>query len=181
MNSENIIIAKKTLNLLKKKSWNSIKLNEVFVKSSKFANSLKSKNDLLKNLNRYFDYLLKKNSRNIEKSTAKDMLFEVLMARFDILEKYRISIKKIVIFFKHSPQNFLLLMPSFLESMIETASLIKLNTKGITGSLKIKGILIIYIATLFVWIEDETISLEKTMTALDKYLDRIDNIINNLK
>ena len=109
------------------------------------------------------------------------MLFEVLMARFDILEKYRISIKKIVIFFKHSPQNFLLLMPSFLESMIETASLIKLNIKGITGSLKIKGILIIYIATLFVWIEDETTSLEKTMTALDKYLDRIDNIINNLK
>ena len=147
MKSDNILIAKKTLNLLKKKSWNAIKLREILIKPSKYDNSFKTKNDLLKNLNRYFDYLLKNNSKNVEKSTAKDMLFEVLMTRFDILEKYRISIKKIVIYFKHSPQNFLLLMPSFLDSMIETASLIKLNTKGIRGSIKIKGILM-FILTL---------------------------------
>ena len=51
--------------------------------------------DLLKNLNRYVDSNLIENTQNIENSSTKDMLFEVLMARFDILQMNRVSFLKI--------------------------------------------------------------------------------------
>ena len=44
----------------------------------------------------------------------------------------------------------------------------------------IKGLFIIYIATFLVWIKDETKSLEKTMTSLDKNLDQAEKFIKLL-
>ena len=128
------------------------------------------KNDLLKNLNRYIDYCLNIELKSIETSSPKDMLFEVIMARFDILQKNRKSFVMLYDYFKLKPQKLLFLLPSFLESMLITASLAKINIKGINGSITIKGIFVIYIATFFKWVDDTSNSLEKTMTVLDQYL-----------
>ena len=49
--------------------------------------------------------------------------------------------------------------------------------KVLLGQLKIKGIFVIYVSSFFVWLNDETIALDKTMTALDKYLDQANNIL----
>jgi len=180
MNNEKIKIAKKTLKILSKKSWSAISLKEVFYGFKKKPNKIKTKNDLLKNINRFVDYLLKKETKLIEQSSKKDMLFEVIMARFDILQINRKSYINIYNSFKVKPHKSLLLIPSFLESMLLTARIANLNVKGVSGSIRLKGIFILYIATFFVWMVDETPSLEKTMTALDKYLDRAGNIINNI-
>ena len=154
MNKENINIALKTLKLLKKKSWGEIRLEEIIKNSKKHKQSIKTKNDLLKNINRYVDYLLKKETSSIEKSTTKDMLFEVIMARFDVLQKYRNSFLTLFESFKSKPQKSIILLPSFLESMFLTATLANIEIKGIKGSLTIKGIFIIYIATYLEWIKD---------------------------
>ena len=178
MNKENINIALKTLKLLKKKSWGEIKLEEIIRNPKKNKQSIKTKNDLLKNINRYVDYLLKKETSSIEKSSTKDMLFEVIMARFDVLQKYRNSFLTLFESFKSKPQKSIMLIPSFLESMFLTASLANIEIKGIKGSLTIKGIFIIYIATYLEWMNDTSKSLEKTMTALDKYLNTVSKIFN---
>ena len=178
MNKENINIALKTLKLLKKKSWGEIRLEEIIKNSKKHKQSIKTKNDLLKNINRYVDYLLKKETSSIEKSTIKDMLFEVIMARFDVLQKYRNSFLTLFESFKSNPQKSIILLPSFLESMFLTATLANIEIKGIKGSLTIKGILIIYIATYLEWIKDTSKSLEKTMTTLDQYLNKASKILN---
>ena len=91
MQQSNIKIAKRTLNLLKNKSLDKIKLAEILKDINLKNISIKNKFDLLKNINRYVDYLLNKESVNIEKSSEKDMLFEVIMMRFDILQKNRKS------------------------------------------------------------------------------------------
>ena len=52
------------------------------------------------------------------------------------------------------------------------ASLADIRIKGLNGQLIIKGIFIIYIATFYVWLNDDSESLEKTMTALDNYLEK---------
>ena len=91
MNKENINIALKTLKLLQKKSWGEIRFEEIIINSKKHKKTIKTKNDLLSNINRYVDYLLKKETSSLEKSSKKDMLFEVIMARFDVLQKYRNS------------------------------------------------------------------------------------------
>ena len=179
MNKENISIALKTLKLLKKKSWSEIRLEEITRNLKTYKRSIKTKNDLLRNINRYVDYLLKKETSYIEKSSTKDMLFEVIMARFDVLQKYR---KSFISLFeslnKLKPQKSLILIPSFLESMFLTASLANIDIKGVKGSLIIKSIFIIYIATYLEWMNDTSKSLEKTMTTLDQYLSKASKILN---
>ena len=106
------------------------------------------------------------------------MLFELIMLRFDILQKHRESFFKLFDFYKSRPQKSLVLIPSFLESMFLVASIANIEINGIKGSLKIKGIFIIYVATYFEWINDDSESLDKTMTALDKNLDKFSKILN---
>ena len=178
MNKENINIALKTLKLLKKKSWSEIRFEEIIINSKKHKKTIKTKNDLLSNINRYVDYLLKKETSSIEKSSTKDMLFEVIMARFDVLQKYRDSFLTLFDSYKLKPQKSIILIPSFLESMFLTASLANIEIKGIKGSLTIKGIFIIYIATYLEWMNDTSKSLEKTMTTLDQYLNKASKILN---
>ena len=166
-------IALKTLNILKKKTLNNLKVDEVlkeFIKK-KFKNKIKSKLDLLKNINRYVDDLLINQMKSLEQSSNKDMLFEVFMARFDILQKNRQSFISIYEGFKKSPQQLIKLLPSFLESMIISAELAAFNVNGFKGTIRLKGLMIVYFATFFIWLDDNTTSLEKTMMALDKNLN----------
>jgi len=164
-------IAEKTLEILKTKSWDNLSLSDVLKNSGKKIN-IKSKFDLLKNINRYVDNLLILEKRHLEESSAKDMLFEVLMARFDILQLNRESFLKIHKNFKQKPQLFIKLLPSFLESMIVTAELSKYNVNGFKGTIRVKGLMAVYFLTFFQWIDDKTPSLEKTMMALDKNLNQ---------
>ena len=168
-------IAEKTLKFLSKQSWNQTALNKI-LKKNNTNTYIKSKIDLLKNINRYVDYLLIIEMKSLEISSNKDMLFEVLMARFDILQQNRKSFIEIYKDFKKFPQVFIKLLPSFLESMIITAELSKFNVNGLKGSIRLKGLMIVYFATFFQWLDDKSSSLEKTMTALDKNLDQAEKL-----
>ena len=165
-------IAEITLKKLVNKSWGKLSLDDVILKNFKKQKSINTKNDLLKNLNRYVDSILIEKTKYLENSNTKDMLFEVLMIRFDILQENRVSFIKIYNALKKSPKNILKLFPSFLESMIVTAELAKFNVNGLKGSIRLKGLFIIYLITFYAWVDDNTLSLEQTMNALDKNLDQ---------
>ena len=178
-------IAKTTLILLEKKSLDNINIDFIF-KKAKINNKNLRKNFnkrimLLTNINRYIDSRLKDLGSNIENSNSKDMLFEIIMIRFDILQEYRFSIISIFDYFKKNPKESLMILPSFLESMILISKLSKMKTNGLKGNIKIKGILIIYFLTFLVWLKDKGESMEKTMTSLDQYLEKSSNIINLIK
>ena len=175
MNDVEKKIAKKTLEFLLTKSWNSLSINEILKKNNKSI-KIKSKIDLLKIISRYVDSLLISRMKSIEISSTKDMLFEVLMARFDILQQYRKSFIQIYGSFIKRPQDFITLLPSFLESMIVTAELSKFNVNGLKGSIRLKGLMFVYFTTFFQWQDDKTPSLEKTMTGLDKNLDQAEKL-----
>ncbi len=169
-------IAKQTLKILNKKSWNVLSLDEV-IKNNKFKTiKIKSKFDLLVNINRYVDDILVGKMKSLESSSTKDMLFEVLMARFDILESYKYAFLEIYKVLKKKPKYFIKLLPSFLESMIIIAELSKYNVNGLKGSLRLKGLMLVYFYTFFQWMDDTNSSLEKTMTALDKNLDQAEKL-----
>ena len=164
-------IAQKTLKILTKKSWNTISVYEIVKNSNSKSINIKSKIDLLKNINRYVDYILTSQIKSVEVSSTKDMLFEVLMLRFDILQKNRKSFIEIYKGFKKTPHHFIKMLPSFLESMIVTAELSKYNVNGFKGSVRLKGLMLVYFSTFFQWLDDKTSSLEKTMKGLDKNLE----------
>ena len=177
------IIAEITLKLLSKKSVNSLSLNEVKKKSQvkSFEEYIKSKEELLNNINFYFDNILSLRVKNLENSNHKDMIFEIMMMRFDILQDNRKAILSIFKSLQNSPKFIILLLPRLLDSLVLMLSYAKITTRGLKGQIKIKGILIIYISTFLVWTKDESFSLEKTMTVLDKYLDQAGKILNIVK
>ena len=185
MDKKLIIIAKITLNILQTKNLDKININEIFKKakiSNKYLkNQIINKKDLLKNINRYFDSELEVKSKDIEDSSKKDMIFEIMMMRFDILQQYRKSIINIFNYFKSKPQEFLFILPSYIESTMLMANLANISIKGAKGNFKIKGLLIIYLSSFIIWKNDNTTSLEKTMQSLDNYLDRADKILNTVK
>ena len=106
------------------------------------------------------------------------MIFELMMIRFDILQKYRKQIINIYCSIKNKPQEIIFIFPAFIESIIMMAKISNIPLKGIQGNLKIKGLCIIYFSSFLVWIKDDTNSLEKTMKSLDKYLDQAGKILN---
>ena len=168
-------IAQKTLEFLKKKNWSTLTLDKVLNNNKNKKIYIKSKLDLLKNINRYVDDILIKQMKSLETSSTKDMLFEVLMARFDILQLNRKSFLEIYKVVKKNPHYLIKLLPSFLESMIVTAELSKYNVNGFKGTIRLKGLMLVYFVTFFQWMEDKNSSLEKTMNALDKNLDQAEN------
>ena len=175
MNKTNIALAKKTLTLLEKKAWKNISLSNIL--NDKKESNLKNKIQILENINRYFDFLLKENLSNLENSSKKDMLFEIFMARLDILNIHRTSIKKLINHFFYNPQDFIRLLPSFIETIILICTLSNIELNGIKAAPKIKLIFILYLLIIYTWYKDETVSLDKSMTALDKYLNNINKFI----
>ena len=185
MNKQLIKLAEITLLMLEKRSWHSIKIDEVYnetnINKKKIQNKVDNKLDLLRNINHYFDYKLLNITDSIDNSTRKDMIFEIIMMRFDILQIHRQPIIKIFEFFKKKPQELVFLLPSLIESMISMAGLAKIPIVGIKGDLKVKGLLVIYFSSFLVWAKDNSESLEKTMTTLDNHLDRAGKLLSIIK
>ena len=181
MDQNLIQLAEKTLIFLKKNSWSSLEINDVYsfskLNKKKFEGKIKRKIDLINNIISFFDHKLVKDSKNIEQSSSKDMIFELIMLRFDILQNYRKQILNIYNSIKSKPQTIVMMLPSFLESMIMMAKISNISLKGIKGSVKIKGLLIIYFSSFLVWSRDNTSSLEKTMMSLDKYLNQAEKLL----
>jgi ubiquinone biosynthesis protein COQ9 len=178
VNKDLKIIAIETLKILIKKSWSNLSIKQIKVKSrvKLFSNLIKNKQELLNNINSYFDYNLILNSKKIENSKSKDMIFEILMMRFDLLQDNRKAILSIFKSFRSNPKELVFMIPKLLISVETMLNCVKISSKGIVGKIKIKGILIIYLTTFLVWIGDETESLEKTMTFLDNSLDQIEKL-----
>ena len=65
--------------------------------------------------------------------------------------------------------------------MIVTAELAKFNVNGLRGSVRLKGLFVVYLITFYSWMYDKTPSLEKTMNALDKNLDNAEKYSKYLK
>ena len=185
MNKQLMKLAETTLLILEKKSWHSIKIDDVYKKTKinkkYLQNNVTNKHDLLQNINHYFDFMLRKTADLVDQSTHKDMIFEVIMMRFDILQIYRKPIIKIFEFFKKKPQELVFLLPSLIESMISMAGLAKIPVVGIKGNFKVKGLLVIYFSSFLVWTKDNSESLEKTMTSLDNHLDRAGKLLSIIK
>ena len=178
-------LAETTLLILENKSWQSIKINEVYNKTKINKKNLQykvsNKRDLLRNINHYFDFKLRNTADSVDQSTHRDMIFELIMMRFDLLQIYRKPIIKIFEFFKKKPQELVFLLPSLIESMIAMASLAKIPIVGVKGNLKVKGLLVIYFSSFLVWMKDNSESLEKTMTSLDNHLDRAGKLLSIIK
>jgi AcrR family transcriptional regulator len=108
--------------------------------------------------------------------TARDRLFEVLMRRFDALANHRDAISRIAADLPRDPLAAIEIAPAFFRSMRWMLEAASIPSTGIKGCLDMKGLAVVWLATLRVWLADDSPDRARTMAALDRNLWRAEDI-----
>lgn len=104
---------------------------------------------------------------------AQDRLFDALMRRFDALRPYREALGNIVWAEAGDPASALCGLCRLKRSMACMLEAARLSTTGLRGALRVKALALAYLATLRVFLRDDSPDLAATMAALDRNLSRL--------
>lgn len=111
---------------------------------------------------------------------AHDRLFEVLMARFDVLQEYRGGVITLAKQARRHPAVFGELasaLPKSMERMLDLAGLL---TDRPRRGLQVTGLTALWLRCARTWMKDEAEDMPKTMAALDKSLKDAGSIARRL-
>ncbi len=112
--------------------------------------------------------------------SARDRLFEVLMGCFDALTPFREAVARISADLPRDPATIVEVVPAFLKSMGWAFDAANLPSAGISGCLRKKGLAVVWLASLPVWLADDSPDLARTMATLDRNLRRAEGIAQRL-
>lgn len=99
-----------------------------------------------------------------------DRLFEMLMARFDQLQKSRRGILSIMEAARHDPRMMMILLAEQNKAMNKVLHYCRLDLDQVCEPFIQTALHTIYLSTVRVWKSDETLDISKTMSALDRAL-----------
>ncbi len=115
-----------------------------------------------------------------EGESARDRLFEALMRRFDAMRPDKEAARAMVRDLTRRPLRAVCRSPRIACSMALTLEAAGLGASGLQGLVRIKGLALIYLDTLRVWLDDDSEDMGKTMAALDRRLGQADRTIATL-
>lgn len=175
-------VAQKALNLSEALGWSHLTMRDIAdecdISLADLQKLVCDKQDVLCALGRLIDHrtLQEIGSGGAQdvSGSARDRVFEIMMARFDVLNDYRAGLISILESFKTDPKPALLSLPHLGNSMHWMLEAAGLETNDLRGSARIIGLTAIYLQVLKTWREDESEDLSKTMAALDKHLARVE-------
>ena len=104
------------------------------------------------------------------KASPHDRLFEILMARFDILQMQRKALLSIAAAARRDPRMALSLAPAQIRAMQQVLDFAGLAPTGACSKLTPLALWALFLATFRTWTSDETPDMSRTMAALDRYL-----------
>ncbi len=179
------IIIDSSLSLAVEFGWRHVALSEVAERAglseANLLRHLPSKSALFEMIVRDTDAQVLTNVRiDEDDGSARERLFDVLMARFDILAPRRLGIAAILRDGFTDPLTLgrrLCCVTDSMKIMLETA---QIPTSGPFGALRIKGSLALYAATFRVWLQDDSQDMAKTMASLDKALIQVEKIAGRI-
>ncbi len=142
-----------------------------------------SKTAVLAGLIRLTDeVVLRGSGPDIAAEPARDRLFDVIMRRLDALAPYRDGIAAVARDLRREPAALACLAAGpgrrSLQWMLEAA---RIPPWSLLAPLQLKGLGLVYLSVLRVWLRDEGEDLAQTMAALDKALGRVDNILGSFR
>ncbi len=176
-------IVETALDLAAEKGWDKTSLGDI-AKAAKISladlhEQFEDKADILNALGRMIDKKVLENVGKIDPDTpARERLFDVMMERFDVLNEYRTGIVAILDSFLPDPKQAVISLPHLCRSMTWMLEAAGLETAGIPGAVRVAGVTIIHLKTLYVWKGDDSDDMGKTMAALDKALGRAEQLAN---
>ncbi len=113
-------------------------------------------------------------------SSARDRLFDVMMRRFDALQPYKAGLGNLLYDEARDPPAAISGLQRLLRSMAAMLETARISSSGVKGLIRTKGLAAIYLATLRVWLKDESPDMAKTMASLDGYLRRVEGFAGRL-
>ena len=105
--------------------------------------------------------------------SAHDRLFDALMRRFDALRPYREALGNIVCAEAGDPVSALCALCRLKRSMACMLEAARLSATGLRGALRVKALGLAYLATLRVFLRDDSPDMAATMAALDRNLSHL--------
>ena len=107
-----------------------------------------------------------------EGATARERLFDLLMRRFEALRPHKEGLAAILTACRGDPFALLCGGLRLKRSLAWTLEAAGLASHGLLGRARLKGLALVYLATLRVWLQDDSPDLSRTMAALDRQLGR---------
>ena len=109
---------------------------------------------------------------SIPAGSPRERLFDALMNRFEALQKHRDGVRALLAAVPSDPATAMLLYASTLRSMKWLLEVAGVPAGGITGQLRIHGLMALWLYVLRTWERDDSLDLTSTMAAVDRGLDR---------
>jgi AcrR family transcriptional regulator len=123
------------------------------------------------------DEVLKRAAARSEGQEPRDVLFDIIMKRFDVLTPYKAALKSI----NASGLADLALVRPFLSSMHWMLQAAGIGTDGMGGTVRVSGLAMVYASVFRVWLEDDDEGLARTMAALDRRLRHGERTVRNVE
>ena len=161
------------LDLAARKPWEDVTLLEIAeaagVGLAELRDACGSKTDLIKGLLRAVDdEVLKAVAKPAADQGKRDLLFDVVMTRFDILAPHKAALKSI---YASGGADFSLAAP-YLASQHWMLQAAGISTEGAGGALRVAGLALAYASVFRTWLDDDDPGHARTMAALDRRLRR---------
>ena len=102
--------------------------------------------------------------------TTKDRLFEVIMRRFDALNRHRDGARAIARGIARDPAAALMLTCRIEKSAAMMLAAAGIDTGGLCGLARIQGFKAIFLSAARAWMKDDSADLADTMAAVDRAL-----------
>jgi len=100
----------------------------------------------------------------------RDRLFDVIMRRFDALAPHKEALRVLVREAGCDPLALVAGACALGRSMAWMLEAARIDSSGLAGAVRIKGLALIYLSTLRVWLADESEDMARTMAVLDRRL-----------
>lgn len=112
--------------------------------------------------------------------SPRDRLFDVLMRRFDAMQDNRTAVAAILQATCRDPLAGLCMAPGLMRSMRWMLEAADIRTGGPKGGMITRGLVGVWLATLRVWLKDDSADMAATMAALDRNLIRAERLMSLL-
>jgi AcrR family transcriptional regulator len=112
---------------------------------------------------------------------ARDRLFDVLMRRLDAMQPHRDGILRLLRDMRRDPSLAVLLGPQLSLSMRWMLDAAEIGGDGCRRRLLALGLVGVWLAAVRAWAEDESEDLGPTMAALDRVLDRAEQVARSFR
>ncbi len=111
---------------------------------------------------------------------ATERLFDVLMKRFDLLNAHKQGVGAILRSCPSDPEALLCAPLTLRRSMRWMLEAADLSSAGLSGQLRTKALMMLYLSMIPVWLGDDSEDMARTMAVLDRRLTRLDRLTRTL-